>query len=144
MYVLYVLLFCFSPISPAHVDWHKYYPVHFNSADQLSKCPERGQEKQVEMADIGCGYGGLLGKFYKLLFEIWSYYHFFFVCVCIILQINSLSLDLPYHMARHEIRAFRVSTTTRFASRHPSIILRDSIGQPVKKQSRFSLPTYVN
>ncbi|ODV64735.1 hypothetical protein HYPBUDRAFT_237823 [Hyphopichia burtonii NRRL Y-1933] len=41
------------PRSPDSMDWSKFYPKHFDS--------EQGQmNKKVEIADIGCGYGGLL------------------------------------------------------------------------------------
>jgi len=53
------------PVSPDQMDWHQYYPKFFPSdggdlkhddpKDEIS--PHR---PQVEFADIGCGYGGLL------------------------------------------------------------------------------------
>ena len=39
------------------MDWSLLYPQHFNSQSEENESP-----KQVEFADIGCGYGGLLGK----------------------------------------------------------------------------------
>jgi len=36
------------PISPKHMDWSPFYPTHFPS------------DARVEIADIGCGFGGLL------------------------------------------------------------------------------------
>lgn len=42
----------FSPITPSHMDWSKYYPERVNPKEKIN--PE------VEFADIGCGYGGLL------------------------------------------------------------------------------------
>jgi hypothetical protein len=37
-----------SPASPDAMDWSEHYPAF------------AGQEKKVEIADIGCGFGGLL------------------------------------------------------------------------------------
>ncbi|OLL23635.1 tRNA (guanine-N(7)-)-methyltransferase [Neolecta irregularis DAH-3] len=37
------------PISPQHMDWSPFYPTHFPS-----------DHARVEIADIGCGFGGLL------------------------------------------------------------------------------------
>ncbi|KAI8928006.1 putative methyltransferase-domain-containing protein [Entophlyctis helioformis] len=42
------------PMRPEEYNWHKHYPAHFD-ADGTSK-----DGRQVEFADIGCGYGGLL------------------------------------------------------------------------------------
>ena len=50
------LRICYSPISPDAMDWSPYYPAHFSTD---GKAEER---KCVEFADIGCGYGGLLGN----------------------------------------------------------------------------------
>lgn len=41
------------PKSPDTMDWGKYYPAYYNEDDQK-------MTKDVEIADIGCGYGGLL------------------------------------------------------------------------------------
>ena len=49
----------YSPISPAHMDWAPLYPAFVDSAE-----PEPGAvrklKQDVEVADIGCGFGGLL------------------------------------------------------------------------------------
>ena len=47
-----------SPVSPEAMDWSPYYPQYF-SKDTAQ--PER-QQHLVRFADIGCGYGGLLGE----------------------------------------------------------------------------------
>lgn len=49
-----------SPASPADMDWSSYYPgfVAEGSADDSSKPPRL--MKDVEIVDIGCGFGGLL------------------------------------------------------------------------------------
>ena len=41
------------------MDWAAYYPLQDELLDSLG-C-HSNQLKQVEFADIGCGYGGLLG-----------------------------------------------------------------------------------
>jgi len=53
------------PVSPDQMDWHQYYPKFFPSAEKREKHDadrdvESGAKSQVEFADIGCGYGGLL------------------------------------------------------------------------------------
>ena len=45
-----------SPTSPDEMDWSTMYPAFFNNQD------DSGQKPMVEFADIGCGYGGLLGN----------------------------------------------------------------------------------
>lgn len=42
------------PIKPELMDWSVLYPQYFSTKQM------REQQKQVEFADIGCGYGGLL------------------------------------------------------------------------------------
>uniref|UniRef100_A0A0M3IBP1 tRNA (guanine-N(7)-)-methyltransferase n=2 Tax=Ascaris TaxID=6251 RepID=A0A0M3IBP1_ASCLU len=44
------------PISPAHMDWSKYYGDYVNG-------------RQVDFVDVGCGYGGLLIKLSPLFPE---------------------------------------------------------------------------
>lgn len=44
-----------SPVCPEEMDWSELYP-HFFTGDSSEK-----QSSRVEFADIGCGYGGLLG-----------------------------------------------------------------------------------
>lgn len=48
----------YSPIKPQLMDWCTLYPRYFPSGNQQSQEPQ----KHVEFADIGCGYGGLLGN----------------------------------------------------------------------------------
>lgn len=53
------------PVSPDQMDWHQYYPKYFSSKEQRdeydgSKDELGSSRPQVEFADIGCGYGGLL------------------------------------------------------------------------------------
>ena len=39
------------------MDWNSLYPDFINESNQSLKTP-------VEFVDIGCGYGGLLGKLF--------------------------------------------------------------------------------
>lgn len=48
--------FCLSPVCPEEMDWSELYPDFFTSN------PAEKQTPSVEFADIGCGYGGLLGR----------------------------------------------------------------------------------
>ena len=48
------------------MDWSKLFPNFFQTPEQKEKhddpADEQSRQKhQVEFADIGCGYGGLLG-----------------------------------------------------------------------------------
>ena len=42
----------FSPVSPKEMKWSELYPDFINSENS---------NKKVQFADVGCGYGGLLG-----------------------------------------------------------------------------------
>ena len=60
------LKFHFSPKCPEEMDWSKLFPDFFPTRKQKEKHDdpadeESHQKHQVEFADIGCGYGGLLG-----------------------------------------------------------------------------------
>ncbi|XP_074661039.1 tRNA (guanine-N(7)-)-methyltransferase-like [Tubulanus polymorphus] len=48
------------PECPAKMDWSEYYPQYLKPNDD--RCIDEGttEKYQVEFADIGCGYGGLL------------------------------------------------------------------------------------
>lgn len=52
------------PVSPDQMNWHRYYPKHFPSNEDLEKHDDSEEldshNRTVEFADIGCGYGGLL------------------------------------------------------------------------------------
>ncbi|PRD21306.1 UNVERIFIED_CONTAM: mettl1 [Trichonephila clavipes] len=43
------------PLTPDHMNWAPLYPKYFG--EDASKL-----NAKVEFADVGCGYGGLLGK----------------------------------------------------------------------------------
>ena len=48
-------------MNPATMNWHTLFPGFFNE-DGSSKTDESAlSPPQVEFADVGCGYGGLLG-----------------------------------------------------------------------------------
>ena len=54
----------YSPASPSEMDWSKHFPAFVDvqaqaSASATSASPP-AMTKQVEIADIGCGFGGLL------------------------------------------------------------------------------------
>ena len=51
------MCFNFSPVDPTSFDWGE----HFGSPTS-EEPPAKKQKYEVEFADIGCGYGGLLGK----------------------------------------------------------------------------------
>lgn len=68
----------FSPIKPDLMNWNSLYPLHFSNNEQESREINSLQEC-VEFADIGCGYGGLLGIYSLslniiLVFEIITKY----------------------------------------------------------------------
>lgn len=56
------------PVKPEEMDWSELYPEFFapliqnKSHDDPKDEKEKHSGAQVEFADIGCGYGGLLGN----------------------------------------------------------------------------------
>ncbi|KAF3393031.1 hypothetical protein DPV78_009786 [Talaromyces pinophilus] len=49
------------PLSPAHMDWASHYPAFVDPDEsKLTLSGSRKLLKDVEVADIGCGFGGLL------------------------------------------------------------------------------------
>lgn len=48
------------PISPSHMDWSTYYPTFKASETEENGTRSIQMRKDVEVADIGCGFGGLL------------------------------------------------------------------------------------
>ncbi|KAB8260588.1 hypothetical protein BDV32DRAFT_122710 [Aspergillus pseudonomiae] len=49
------------PLSPAHMDWSSHYPAFVNpDPEQTNLADARKLLKDVEVVDIGCGFGGLL------------------------------------------------------------------------------------
>lgn len=47
----------YSPRTPSCMDWGKLYPKYFENGTNDDE-----KTRRVEFADIGCGYGGLLGE----------------------------------------------------------------------------------
>lgn len=67
---MHVLINC-SPKSPSEMDWATYYPAYAiskeeehgakdESHDQIPVPSGKSISRPVKIADIGCGYGGLL------------------------------------------------------------------------------------
>ncbi len=58
------MLSCYSPISPEHMDWSSYYPAFVLDTPpeqtDLEASTVKRLKPDVEVADIGCGFGGLL------------------------------------------------------------------------------------
>lgn len=66
MYLLDLVgvFFLFSPKCPGQMDWSTLFPEFFQTPKEKEKHedPADGMtHPNVEFADIGCGYGGLLG-----------------------------------------------------------------------------------
>ena len=49
-----------SPTSPFHMDWSTHYPAFISPGQHGNAGQPPRMSKQVEIADIGCGFGGLL------------------------------------------------------------------------------------
>lgn len=50
-----------SPLSPAHMDWASHFPAFVDpNPDKKNEGGFRQLVKDVEVVDIGCGFGGLL------------------------------------------------------------------------------------
>lgn len=60
----------YSPISPAHMDWSSHYPAFVDpDSSKTTLSGARQLTKDVEVVDIGCGFGGLLVGLAPLLPE---------------------------------------------------------------------------
>ncbi|PYH42111.1 tRNA (guanine46-N7)-methyltransferase [Aspergillus saccharolyticus JOP 1030-1] len=58
------------PLSPAHMDWASHFPAYVNpDPTQTNLAGTRKLLKDVEIVDIGCGFGGLLVGLAPLLPE---------------------------------------------------------------------------
>lgn len=50
-----------SPLTPAHMDWSSHFPAYLDpDTSKTTLGGARKLLKDVEVADIGCGFGGLL------------------------------------------------------------------------------------
>lgn len=69
-YLLLKLTHNYSPMSPAHMDWTPHYPAFVDpNQSNVNLSGARKLLKDVEVVDIGCGYGGLLVGLAPLLPE---------------------------------------------------------------------------
>ena len=60
----------YSPLSPAHMDWASRYPAYADpNPEKVNLGGFRQMLKDVEVVDIGCGFGGLLVALAPLLPE---------------------------------------------------------------------------
>ncbi|KAL6866607.1 tRNA methyltransferase [Trichoderma novae-zelandiae] len=48
------------PISPEHMDWSSYYPAFVDEEAPREESKPPRMKQDVEVVDIGCGFGGLL------------------------------------------------------------------------------------
>lgn len=55
-------LFDYSPVCPDDMDWSTHYPELLGYSTETSSATNNNDRPRVEFADIGCGYGGLLGR----------------------------------------------------------------------------------
>ena len=56
----------YSPVSPDEMDWRTLFPAFYPEKDDKgTQTADEGSAK-VEFADIGCGYGGLLGNLFDM------------------------------------------------------------------------------
>ncbi|KAJ3634433.1 hypothetical protein Zmor_019086 [Zophobas morio] len=53
------------PSCPSKMDWSEHFPLFFTKLGERFNDEENSMKtkKKVEFADVGCGYGGLLGSF---------------------------------------------------------------------------------
>lgn len=50
-----------SPVSPAHMDWTSHFPEYVDpDSSNVNLSGARKLLRDVEVADVGCGFGGLL------------------------------------------------------------------------------------
>ena len=69
-WILIVVSLCVhSPVSPDAMDWRALFPAFYSAKTETEGSVDRKCSK-VEFADIGCGYGGLLGNETTILFII--------------------------------------------------------------------------
>lgn len=56
-----------SPVSPDEMDWRRLFPAFYPKNDNKGTCKTADERSaKVEFADIGCGYGGLLGNLFSI------------------------------------------------------------------------------
>lgn len=60
-WLLTATFYIYSPISPAHMDWTAHFPAFVDKdPNQVNLGGVRKLVRDVEVVDIGCGFGGLL------------------------------------------------------------------------------------
>ena len=68
--MLFLCLFN-SPLCPDSIAWSEYFPVHCKEPiENINNGDGHPPKYQVEFADIGCGYGGLIGMEILLLHSV--------------------------------------------------------------------------
>ena len=56
----------YSPVSPDEMDWRTLFPAFYPEKDDKGTGKMANERSaKVEFADIGCGYGGLLGNLFE-------------------------------------------------------------------------------
>ena len=56
-----------SPVSPDEMDWRTLFPAFYPEKNDKGTCKTTDERSaKVEFADIGCGYGGLLGNLFSI------------------------------------------------------------------------------
>ena len=132
------------------MDWSKFYPKYFKSnesdIDEPSQKKLKSEDYKVEFADIGCGYGGLLGKNHTMLFCSYKIFgisgvisHIFsffcsFMCICMKLH----SFMCIYCMKLQSLPQIRHHT--RFKQRKLGTQLFHSKTSDLKQRRLFFLP----
>ena len=59
----------YSPPNPSQMDWSAHFPAFVDPNAQVKEGQPRPLTKSVTVADIGCGFGGLLIALSTLLPE---------------------------------------------------------------------------
>ena len=67
MSVCLIVSYICSPLCPNAIDWGEYYPTFCKPHEDDEPPAKKQRTPVVEFADIGCGYGGLLGMVHCLL-----------------------------------------------------------------------------
>ena len=60
-------MFLYSPVSPDAMDWRTLFPAFYSEKAETNGSSSDNTISKVEFADIGCGYGGLLGMMMMMI-----------------------------------------------------------------------------
>ena len=63
-----------TPVRPKDFDWSTLYPEFYEYQHKTNQ-----KLSKVEMADVGCGFGGLLGSFFPFFVHFNSFFLIFFI-----------------------------------------------------------------